>query len=110
MKGIAGASDVFALRNEGMKYLKVEIDRFAAGRLGINVRDVQQALRVWVDGRDMGIVLEQERRIPLMLRGEGSLRRSADRPAARHPRAARRPHRGAVPGGADLRRRKGRSR
>lgn len=77
VQGIAGASDVFALRNEGMKYLKVEIDRFAIGRLGISVRDVQQALRVWVDGRDMGIVLEQERRIPLMLRGEGSLRRSA---------------------------------
>jgi cobalt-zinc-cadmium resistance protein CzcA len=77
VKGIHGSADVFALRNEGMKYLKVEIDRFAAGRLGLSVRDVQQALRVWVDGRDMGIVLEQERRIPLMLRGEGSLRRSA---------------------------------
>ncbi|MDI3308625.1 MAG: CusA/CzcA family heavy metal efflux RND transporter [Acetobacteraceae bacterium] len=77
VRGIRGASDVFALRNEGMKYLKVEIDRFAIGRLGLNVRDVQQALRAWVDGRQMGIVLEQERRIPLMLRGEGSLRRSA---------------------------------
>lgn len=77
VRGVPGASDVFALRNEGMKYLKVEIDRFAIGRLGLNVRDVQQALRAWVDGRQMGIVLEQERRIPLMLRGEGSLRRSA---------------------------------
>ena len=27
--------------------------------------------------RDLGIVLERERRIPLMLRGEGALRRSA---------------------------------
>ena len=77
VKGIPGAADVFALRNDGMKYLKVEIDRFAAGRLGLNVRDVQQALRVWVDGRDVGLVLERERRIPLMLRGEGALRRSA---------------------------------
>jgi cobalt-zinc-cadmium resistance protein CzcA len=77
VQGIPGAADVFALRNEGMKYLKVDIDRFAVGRLGLNVRDVQQALRVWVDGREMGLVLEQERRIPLMLRGEGSLRRSA---------------------------------
>jgi cobalt-zinc-cadmium resistance protein CzcA len=77
VRGIPGAADVFALRNDGMKYLKVEIDRFAAGRLGVNVRDVQQALRVWVDGRGVGIVLERERRIPLMLRGEGALRRSA---------------------------------
>lgn len=77
VRGVQGSSEVFALRNEGMKYLKVDIDRLAIGRLGINVRDVQQALRVWVDGRDLGIVLERERRIPLMLRGEGSLRRSA---------------------------------
>ncbi|GGC27104.1 cation efflux system protein [Siccirubricoccus deserti] len=77
VEGTQGSTEVFALRNEGMKYLKVAIDRFAAGRLGLSVRDVQQALRVWVDGRDMGIVMEQERRIPLMLRGEGSLRRSA---------------------------------
>ncbi len=75
--GITGASEVFALRNEGMKYLRVEPDRFAIGRLGLQLRDVQQALRVWVDGRQAGIVLEQERRIPLMLRGEGSVRRSA---------------------------------
>ena len=77
VRGIQGSSEVFALRNDGLKYLKVGIDRFAAGRLGFNVRDVQQALRVWVDGRDVGMVLERERRIPLMLRGEGALRRSA---------------------------------
>ena len=77
VEGIPGAADVFALRNEGMKYLKVEIDRFAVGRLGLSVRDVQQALRVWVDGRQMGVVLEQDRRIPLVLRGEAGLRRSA---------------------------------
>ncbi len=77
VQGIAGASEVFALRNEGMKYLVVDIDRFAAGRLGLNVEDVQQALRVWVGGRNLGVVLERERRTPLLLRGEGALRRSA---------------------------------
>jgi heavy metal efflux system protein len=77
LREVKGSADVFALRNEGMKYLRVEIDRFAAGRLGLTVEDVQQALRVWVDGRQLGIVLEQERRIPLVLRGEQSLRRSA---------------------------------
>jgi len=78
IRDIPGSADVFALRNEGMKYLEVDVDRFATGRLGLNARDVQQALRVWVDGRNLGIVLEQERRIPLMLRGEGTLRRSAE--------------------------------
>lgn len=77
VRGIAGSADVFALRNEGMKYLTVQVDRLTAGRLGLNARDVQDALRVWVDGRGVGQVLEGDRRIPLLLRGEEGLRRSA---------------------------------
>ena len=77
VRGIPGNADVFALRNEGMKYLTIRVDRLAAGRLGLNASDVQEALRVWVDGRGVGSVLEGERRIPLLLRGEESLRRSA---------------------------------
>ncbi|WPB85708.1 CusA/CzcA family heavy metal efflux RND transporter [Sediminicoccus rosea] len=77
VRGITGSADVFALRNEGMKYLTVRVDRLAAGRLGLNASDVQEALRVWVDGRNVGQVLEGDRRIPLLLRGEEGLRRSA---------------------------------
>ncbi len=78
IRATPGATDVYALRNEGQKYLTVRADRLAAGRLGINAEEVQQALRVWVDGTNLGIVLEGERRIPLMLRGEEALRRSPD--------------------------------
>lgn len=77
VRGISGSADVFALRNEGMKYLTVRVDRLAAGRVGLNASDVQEALRVWVDGRHVGQVLEGDRRIPLLLRGEEGLRRSA---------------------------------
>ena len=77
VRGISGATDVFALRNEGMKYLTVRVDRLAAGRLGLNASDVQEALRIWVDGRQVGEVLEGDRRIPVLLRGEENLRRSA---------------------------------
>lgn len=77
VRAIPGSADVFALRNEGMKYLTVSVDRLAAGRLGLNVSDVQDTLRVWVDGRQVGVVLEGERRIPLLLRGEEGQRRSA---------------------------------
>ncbi|MBI0538548.1 efflux RND transporter permease subunit [Roseomonas sp. KE2513] len=77
VRGVSGATDVFALRNEGMKYLTVRVDRLAAGRLGLNARDVQEALRVWVDGQELGIVVEAEGpRVPLMLRGSELLRRS----------------------------------
>lgn len=78
MRGISGAADVFALRNEGMKYLTVRVDRLAAGRFGLNTEDVQNALRVWVDGRQLGLVVEPDGpRVPLMLRGGEGPRRSA---------------------------------
>ena len=77
IRKIPGSSDVYTLRNAGMKYFTVAIDRDKAGRLGLNATEVQDALRVWVDGRQLGIVLEGSIRTPLMIRGEAQLRASA---------------------------------
>ena len=77
IKKVPGASDVFALRNEGMRYLTVAVDRIKAGRFGLNAVDVQDTTRVWVDGRQIGIVLGGTRRIPLLIRGEADVRVSA---------------------------------
>jgi cobalt-zinc-cadmium resistance protein CzcA len=78
MRGVRGATDVFALRNEGMKYLTIRTDRLAAGRFGLEAQDVQEAVRVWVDGTRVGIVLEPGMiRVPLTVRGEEAARRSA---------------------------------
>ncbi|MEZ5819296.1 MAG: efflux RND transporter permease subunit [Bradyrhizobium sp.] len=74
---LPGSADVFALRNAGMRYLTVSVDRAKAGRFGLNSEQVQEALRVWVDGRDLGIVLEGQVRTPLMVRGEERQRASA---------------------------------
>lgn len=74
---VPGAVDVFALRNAGMRYLTVAVDRAKAGRFGLNAEQVQEALRVWVDGRNLGIVLEGQVRTPLMVRGEERQRASA---------------------------------
>ncbi len=77
IRKVDGSRDVFALRNEGMKYLTVRVDRFAAGRVGLNAADIQDAIRIWVDGRPAGIVLEGTKRTPLIIRGEDISRRSA---------------------------------
>jgi cobalt-zinc-cadmium resistance protein CzcA len=77
MRKIPGATDVYALRNSGVKYLTVKVDRSKAGRLGLNATEVQDALRFWVDGKQLGIVLEGAVRTPLVIRGEESLRSSA---------------------------------
>ena len=77
IRKIQGSTDVFALRNAGAKYFTVKVDRAKAGRLGLNATDVQDALRIWVDGKRVGIVLEGTVRTPLVIRGEAGLRASA---------------------------------
>lgn len=77
IRSVPGATDVFALRNAGMRYFTVEVDRAQAGRFGLNAEEVQEALRVWVDGRRVGLVLEGQVRTPLVIRGEERLRASA---------------------------------
>ncbi|MCA0305502.1 MAG: CusA/CzcA family heavy metal efflux RND transporter [Proteobacteria bacterium] len=76
IRTVPGAADVFALSNSGMKYLTVKVDRLRAGRLGLNATDIQDALRVWVDGQQVGLVLEGNARTPLVVRGEERLRAS----------------------------------
>ncbi|MGZ5803612.1 MAG: efflux RND transporter permease subunit [Xanthobacteraceae bacterium] len=76
VRKIPGATDVFTLRNAGLKYFTVKIDRERAGRIGINATEIQDSLRVWVDGRQLGIVLEGTVRTPLFIRGEDRLRSS----------------------------------
>jgi cobalt-zinc-cadmium resistance protein CzcA len=71
IKQIPGASDVFTTRNEGMQYLRVKIDRLAAGRLGVDGDRLEEMLRAQIEGLKLGIVQEGIRRTPLLLRGAG---------------------------------------
>lgn len=70
LKSITGSVDVFTSQNEGMQYLQLTINRLAAGRLGLDVEQIEQILRAQVEGLRLGIVQEGIRRTPLILRGE----------------------------------------
>ncbi len=76
VKGIAGSEDVWFTENEGVQYLKVELDRLALGRLGLNVDEIEEVLRAQIEGREVGMVYEGTRRTPLLLRGAADLRAS----------------------------------
>src|SRR5512135_99297 len=76
LKGIRGAEDVLTVKNEGVQYLSVRIDRLAAGRMGLSVDEIQDALRAEVEGRIVGTVLEEGRRTPLLLRAAPRVRLS----------------------------------
>jgi cobalt-zinc-cadmium resistance protein CzcA len=76
IKGIKGSEDVYTVKNNGVQYYRVVIDRLAAGRLGLSVDEVSNILRNQVEGRQLGIVIEEGRRTPLLLRGAADVQQS----------------------------------
>jgi len=78
LEKIPGSEDVLTIQNEGVQYLRIDIDRAAAGRFGFSVEQVQNALRAMVEGSDAGVVVQDGRRLPLMLRGGEGMRLSPE--------------------------------
>ena len=76
LEKINGAQDVYSPQNEGVQYLSVNIDREKAGRLGFNISQIQDVLRMQVEGMQLGIVQEADRRTPLVIKGSDDLRLS----------------------------------
>jgi cobalt-zinc-cadmium resistance protein CzcA len=76
VKKVRGAEDTFTLKNDGVQYLKIAVDRLAAGRFGLNVDAIQNDLKALLEGRNVGTVIEQGRRTPVILRGPETLRAS----------------------------------
>lgn len=73
---LPGATDTLTVRNDGVQYLQIRIDRLAAGRFGLSAEQIQNDLRRWVEGQTVGVVQEAGRRTPLVIRGGDSLRTS----------------------------------
>ena len=76
LKTVPGNQDVYTVQNDGVQYLRVAVDRLQAGRLGLNVEEIQDALRTQIEGQRAGIVIEGNRRTPIVLRGSEAVRTS----------------------------------
>jgi heavy metal efflux system protein len=76
LKNIPGNEDVITNKNSGMQYMQVELDRQAIGRFGLSVEEVQNDLRALIEGRTVGVVIEEGRRLPLLVRGSAALHMS----------------------------------
>ena len=74
LESIQGSQDAYTPQNSGVQYLRIAIDRMAAGRLGFDVTQIEDILRAQVEGKVLGIVQEGQRRTPLLLRGDEALR------------------------------------
>lgn len=76
IQNIDGAENVYKPANEGAQYLQMDIDRLAAGRLGLNVNDISEILRSQIEGLDVGLVYEGARRTPLIVKGSAEIKNS----------------------------------
>ena len=74
LQALPGSEDVITAQNGGVQYYRIDIDRQAAGRLGMTVDQIQNDLRALVEGQKVGVVMQQARRVPLVLRGSEDLR------------------------------------
>jgi len=73
---IKGSEDAYTVKNDGVQYYRVIIDRLAAGRLGLSADEISNTLRSQIEGQQMGIVIEDGRRTPLLVRGEADVQQS----------------------------------
>ena len=71
LDGIEGTSETMTVANDRVDYLLVDIDRVAAGRVGMPVSDLQDMMRAQVEGVRAGMVADGVRRVPIVLRGNG---------------------------------------
>ena len=76
LESIPGNEDAYTVKNSGVQYYRVVVDRLAAGRLGLSVDDISNALRAQVEGQQIGTVIEPGRRTPLIVRGEPDMQQS----------------------------------
>jgi cobalt-zinc-cadmium resistance protein CzcA len=76
LESIKGSQDVYTPQNSGVQYLQIKIDRVAAGRLGLSIAEIENILLAQLEGKQMGIVQEGQKRTPVLLRGSADLRAS----------------------------------
>lgn len=76
LKTVRGNQDVYTVQNDGVQYLRVVVDRLQAGRLGLSVEEIQDTLRVQIEGQQAGNAIEGNRRTPIIVRADESVRLS----------------------------------
>ncbi|WP_223788516.1 efflux RND transporter permease subunit [Marinicella meishanensis] len=65
---LQGTASVYAERVSGGRYLKLDVDRLAAARYGLNVADIQQHIALAVGGKTIAHSVEKLERYPINIR------------------------------------------
>ncbi len=78
MKNIPGTASIYAERVTGGRFVDVDIDRLAAARYGLNIRDVQEIVRTAIGGMQVTQSVEGAERYPVNLRYPQNIRDSVE--------------------------------
>ncbi|MBX9790596.1 MAG: efflux RND transporter permease subunit [Pirellulales bacterium] len=68
LRKVPGATDVVADRLVGKPYLEYEINREAAARFGVQIRDVQDVIEIAIGGENLTTTVEGRERYPIRVR------------------------------------------
>ncbi|NNF03104.1 MAG: efflux RND transporter permease subunit [Rhodothermales bacterium] len=82
LQTVQGAADVQADQVTGTPQLRIEVDRQAIARYGINVADVQRTVATAIGGAEAGQIFEGIRRFPIYVRFEEGRRSTPSEIAA----------------------------
>tara|TARA_R110001606_G_scaffold26447_4_gene85398 strand:+ start:46956 stop:50066 length:3111 start_codon:yes stop_codon:yes gene_type:complete len=72
LEKIEGTTEAMTVANDTVDYLQLDIDRMAAGRSGMPVDMMQDMMRAQIEGVHSGVVADGNRRVPILIKGEGS--------------------------------------
>lgn len=78
LKKVPGAVDVVADRLIGKPYLEYEINREAAARYGVGIRDIQDVIEIAIGGERLTTTVEGRERYPIRVRYPRELRERFD--------------------------------
>lgn len=78
VSNVKGAVDVFRGYISGQKYLQIDIHQKVISRYGVNVEDINKLVETAVGGRVITELLENNRRVGVLVRYDKKYRTSAD--------------------------------
>ncbi|MGH8569111.1 MAG: efflux RND transporter permease subunit, partial [Gammaproteobacteria bacterium] len=79
VRKVPGTTSAFSERVKGGRYIKVDINRLEAARLGLNVEDVQEVIATAVGGMNVAQTVEGLERYPINLRYPRAIRDSLEK-------------------------------
>ena len=71
---VEGASEVFSVADDSVRYLQTDIDRLAAGAAGFPAQVLQEEMRARLEGLNAGTVTQAARRTAITIKGAQDLR------------------------------------